>query len=148
MSAATAQPLSPRVTIVAAIKAPINVRSFFMRESSLRPKDKYGPRPKGIGARARAWILNFGFCPAVAGSLMRGKMRNSKCGNWSRSRDPACAGKFGPTTLLTRFAEELRRVLGIKPRQEPRTGRGRYGARTRGLRKKGGRFKAGGGRGA
>ena len=28
-------------------------------------------------------------------------------------RDPACAGDFGPTTLLTRFAEELRRVLGI-----------------------------------
>ena len=57
--AATAQPLSPRVRIMAAIKAPINMSSFFMRESSLRPKDKYGPRPKGIGVRALAWILNF-----------------------------------------------------------------------------------------
>jgi len=43
---------------MAAIKAPINMSSFFMRESSLRPKDKYGPRPKGIGVRAIAWILN------------------------------------------------------------------------------------------
>ena len=38
---------------MAAIKAPINMSSLFMRESSLRPKDKYGPRPKGIGAQTR-----------------------------------------------------------------------------------------------
>ena len=56
-------------------------------------------------------------------------------------------GEGDPTTLLTRFAEELRRAPskggegnfeGVKPRQEPRPGRGRYGARTRGLRRKGG----------
>ena len=45
-----------------------------MRESSLRPKDKYGPRSKGIGVRALAWIYDFEFCPAVAGSRMRGKI--------------------------------------------------------------------------
>ena len=54
------------------------------------------------------------------------------------------SGKIGPTTLLTRFAEELRRVLGIKPRQEPRPGRGRYGARgvkEEGWKVQGGRWK-------
>ena len=38
---------------MAAIKAPINMSSFFMRESSLRPKDKYGPRRKGMLSKHR-----------------------------------------------------------------------------------------------
>ena len=53
MSAATAQPFNPKVTIAAVIKIPTNMSILFMRELSLRPKDKYGPRPKGIRAQTR-----------------------------------------------------------------------------------------------
>jgi hypothetical protein len=41
------------VTITAVIKIPTNMSILFMRELSLRPKDKYGPRPKGIRAQTR-----------------------------------------------------------------------------------------------
>ena len=73
-------------------------------------------------------------------------------------RDPACAGDFGLAlrrSVSVKLADAGCRDAGIKglspdrspDRVEAGTGRGRGIEGIQGLRKKGGRFKAGGGRG-
>jgi len=66
---------------------------------------------------------------------MCGKMRNSKFG---RVRGIPHVREILDWPSVVTAVAGLWRVEGIKPRQEPRPGRGRYGARTRGLRRKGG----------
>ena len=70
--------------------------------------------------------------PAVAGSRMCGKMRNSKFG---RVRGIPHVREILDWPSVVTAVAGLWRVEGIKPRQEPRPGRGRYGALTRGVRK-------------